>query len=232
MIRSLQIKLVVKIVLPLIDAIRARIETLEASGIAESDRHDLQALLDLFPPDFPNTGVINVGWSDAPAVLRASSLLRLHLRATDLAEISDEAMEKGSLPKWDAHERDRTSGCFMFLATIQQLLLDNISPRPSLLTQIGKLFHRSRGSAQRRRPSNDEVWQVVVRNDPVNLMAYVTHVFEHTLGLPRIAAQRHMREVHELKRTVVWAGPRAKAEAYVNTLRTWHLETELEPSDL
>ena len=39
-------------------------------------------------------------------------------------------------------------------------------------------------------------WNVVVHDDPVNLMVYVTHVFMKVFGYPKPKAERHMLEVH------------------------------------
>ncbi len=43
----------------------------------------------------------------------------------------------------------------------------------------------------------DLPWQVVVHNDPVNLMSYVTMVFQRVFGYPREKAERHMLEVQK-----------------------------------
>ncbi|MSU53240.1 MAG: Clp protease ClpS, partial [Opitutaceae bacterium] len=59
------------------------------------------------------------------------------------------------------------------------------------------------------------VWRVVVLNDPVNLMSYVMMVFKKIFGFNETVARRHMLEVHEQGRSVVWSGLREKAEAYV-----------------
>ncbi len=37
---------------------------------------------------------------------------------------------------------------------------------------------------------------VICWNDPVNLMDYVTHVFQTVFGWERRKAEKHMREVH------------------------------------
>lgn len=74
----------------------------------------------------------------------------------------------------------------------------------------------------------DLPWQVVVMNDPVNLMNYVILVFEKVFGYEREKATRHMREVHELGRSVLWTGSLEKAEAYVYTLQGWQLTAVLE----
>lgn len=75
------------------------------------------------------------------------------------------------------------------------------------------------------------VWNVVVLNDPVNLMSYVTMVFKRVLGMEQKVAEKHMMEVHELGRSVVWTGDREKAEAYQYQLQEWHLTAILEKNE-
>lgn len=75
-------------------------------------------------------------------------------------------------------------------------------------------------------------WLVVVLNDPVNLMSYVVLVFKKVFGFDETTARKHMLEVHEQGRSVVWSGVREKAEAYAFTLQQWHLTTVLEPEDV
>lgn len=75
------------------------------------------------------------------------------------------------------------------------------------------------------------VWRVVVLNDPVNLMSYVVLVFKKVLGFDESTARKHMLEVHEQGRSVVWSGLREKAEAYAFTLQQWHLTTVLESDE-
>ena len=74
-------------------------------------------------------------------------------------------------------------------------------------------------------------WRVVVLNDPVNLMSYVVVVFKKIFGFSETVARRHMLEVHEQGRSVVWSGLREKAEAYVFTLQQWHLTAVVEPDE-
>ncbi|WP_438483451.1 ATP-dependent Clp protease adaptor ClpS [Oleiharenicola lentus] len=73
-----------------------------------------------------------------------------------------------------------------------------------------------------------DMWRVVVLNDPVNLMSYVVMVFKRVFGFPEMRARRHMLEVHENGRSVVWSGVREQAEAYVFTLQQWHLTAVIE----
>ena len=75
------------------------------------------------------------------------------------------------------------------------------------------------------------LWRVVVLNDPVNLMSYVVLVFKKIFGFDESTARRHMLEVHELGRSVVWSGVREKAEAYAFTLQQWHLTAVLEADE-
>ena len=77
----------------------------------------------------------------------------------------------------------------------------------------------------------DGVWRVVVLNDPVNLMSYVVLVFKKVFGFDDATARKHMLEVHEQGRSVVWSGLREKAEAYAFTLQQWHLTATLEPDE-
>lgn len=72
------------------------------------------------------------------------------------------------------------------------------------------------------------VWKVVVMNDPVNLMSYVTMVFKKVFGFSHEKARQHMLEVHNNGRSVVWTGDREKAEMYIHTLQQWHLTAILE----
>jgi ATP-dependent Clp protease adaptor protein ClpS len=74
----------------------------------------------------------------------------------------------------------------------------------------------------------DVPWQVVVHNDPVNLMTYVTMVFQRVFGYPREKAERHMLEVHHRGRSILWSGVRERAELYVQQLHGYLLLATLE----
>ena len=58
----------------------------------------------------------------------------------------------------------------------------------------------------------DRPWLVIVWNDPINLMSYVTYVFQKLFGYTREKANRLMLQVHHEGRAVVASGPREKAE--------------------
>ena len=74
----------------------------------------------------------------------------------------------------------------------------------------------------------DLPWQVVVHNDPVNLMTYVTMVFQKVFGFTREKAEKHMLEVHQQGRSIVWSGVRERAELYVQQLHGYLLLATLE----
>ena len=74
----------------------------------------------------------------------------------------------------------------------------------------------------------DRPWLVIVWNDPVNLMSYVTFVFQKLFGYSREKATRLMLEVHHLGRSVVSSGPREKAELDVFRLHEHGLWATME----
>ena len=74
-------------------------------------------------------------------------------------------------------------------------------------------------------------WNVVVHDDPITLMIYVTHVFMRIFGYPRPRAERLMLEVHHQGRSVVWTGGREQAEVYATKLLAAQLLTTLEQVD-
>src|SRR5680860_663537 len=58
----------------------------------------------------------------------------------------------------------------------------------------------------------DRPWVTIVWNDPVNLMSYVTYVFQTYFGYARKKAERLMMEVHQDGRSVVSTGSREQME--------------------
>ena len=60
--------------------------------------------------------------------------------------------------------------------------------------------------------ATDVPWIVLVWNDPINLMSYVTFVFQKLFGYSREKATALMLDVHEKGRAVVASGSREKCE--------------------
>jgi ATP-dependent Clp protease adaptor protein ClpS len=74
-------------------------------------------------------------------------------------------------------------------------------------------------------------WNVIVHNDPINLMSYVTMVFMRVFGYQRAKAELHMLEVHNRGRSLVWSGGREQAEHYVHQLQSYQLLATMEKSE-
>ena len=66
--------------------------------------------------------------------------------------------------------------------------------------------------AGREEEERNRPWIVVVWNDPVNLMSYVTFVFQKLFGYSREKATKLMLQVHNEGKAVVSSGTREKAE--------------------
>ncbi|SFG25508.1 ATP-dependent Clp protease adaptor protein ClpS [Corynebacterium spheniscorum] len=63
-------------------------------------------------------------------------------------------------------------------------------------------------------------WVCIVWDDPVNLMSYVTYVFQTVLGYSRKRATELMMQVHTEGKAVVSSGERDKVEGDVKKLHT------------
>lgn len=78
-------------------------------------------------------------------------------------------------------------------------------------------------------PGTDEVtaedrpWVVIVWNDPINLMSYVTLVLQKLFGYSKEKAETLMWDVHTKGRAVVSSGPRERAELDVFRLHEYGL---------
>ena len=74
----------------------------------------------------------------------------------------------------------------------------------------------------------DSPWDVIVWDDPVNLMSYVVFVFQRVFGYPEAVARKLMLEVHEKGRSMVASEPRERAETYVQQLHGYGLQATME----
>lgn len=66
-------------------------------------------------------------------------------------------------------------------------------------------------------------WNVVVWDDPVNLMSYVVYVFRSYFGYSDTKARTLMLEVHHRGRSVVASGTLEEAETHVSALHGYGL---------
>ena len=71
-------------------------------------------------------------------------------------------------------------------------------------------------------------WIVIVWNDPVNLMSYVTFVFQKLFGYSREKATELMLDVHQKGKAVVASGNREEVEMHVFRLHEHSLWATME----
>ncbi|MCF6467169.1 ATP-dependent Clp protease adapter ClpS [Nonomuraea sp. MG754425] len=86
------------------------------------------------------------------------------------------------------------------------------------------------------RPSSDVrpdlPWVTIVWNDPVNLMSYVTYVFQSVFGYPREKAEKLMLDVHHKGKAVVSSGTREEMERDVQILHSYGLWATVQPDSV
>jgi ATP-dependent Clp protease adaptor protein ClpS len=70
---------------------------------------------------------------------------------------------------------------------------------------------------------HDRPWVVIVWNDPINLMSYVTLVFQKLFGYSLAKATKLMLQVHNEGKAIVSSGNREKAELDVARLHAYGL---------
>src|SRR6266511_3104074 len=69
---------------------------------------------------------------------------------------------------------------------------------------------------------------VICWDDPVNLMVYVTHVFQVVFGWPKQKAEFHMLQVHNQGKSVLVRESLERAEHYVHQLHKYSLHATME----
>ncbi len=78
------------------------------------------------------------------------------------------------------------------------------------------------------RAGREPGYVVICWNDPVNLMDYVTHVFQVVFGWQRQKAEHHMLQVHNQGKSVLARESMEKAEFYVHQLQKYSLHATME----
>lgn len=71
-------------------------------------------------------------------------------------------------------------------------------------------------------------WTLLVWDDPVNLMTYVTWVFTSYFGFAREKAERLMLQVHTEGRAAVLSGTREEMERHVEAMHGYGLQATLQ----
>jgi ATP-dependent Clp protease adaptor protein ClpS len=82
----------------------------------------------------------------------------------------------------------------------------------------GTREERDVATLQREDSATDSPWVTLVWDDPVNLMTYVTYVFQKLFGYSEPHATKLMMQVHEEGKAVVSAGSRESMEVDVSKL--------------
>lgn len=77
-------------------------------------------------------------------------------------------------------------------------------------------------------PEPDVPWATIVHNDPVNLMSYVTYVFQAYFGYSKDKAKKLMMDVHQKGRAVVSTGTREEMERDVQAMHGYGLWATLQ----
>jgi len=77
----------------------------------------------------------------------------------------------------------------------------------------------------------DTPWVTIVWNDPVNLMSYVTFVFQQYFGYSKQKAEKLMLEVHEDGKSAVSTGSREEMERDVQAMHEHGLWATLQKQD-
>jgi len=79
-------------------------------------------------------------------------------------------------------------------------------------------------------PAEELAWVTIVWDDPVNLMTYVTYVFQTYFGYSQPKAHRLMMQVHTTGKAVVSAGRREQMETDADAMHSYGLWATIEKS--
>jgi hypothetical protein len=94
--------------------------------VAGRDR-DVDVLLSVFDGDFSSEGKVCFDSENAAPFIRACSAVRLCLRERRLAAVTDEALESGDMDGAKLDVRTQKAFlCYLFLATLQELVIQRI----------------------------------------------------------------------------------------------------------
>lgn len=74
-----------------------------------------------------------------------------------------------------------------------------------------------------QQPQLEPSWQTVVWDDPVNLMSYVSYVFQTHFGFDADHAEQLMLQVHHRGKAAVAEGSREAMEMHVEAMHSYGL---------
>jgi len=147
--KRIEVKLSLGVVAPLLDVIKAVGDSLHddlaapvqfdqidddlrqgwRDELVASQNGDVANLLALFDSEFFASGVVNFDEDNADAILRACAAVRLNLRQNFLDSVSDDDLEGSEILLEELPEEQRRAFmCYLFLATIQELVIEHLEP--------------------------------------------------------------------------------------------------------
>jgi ATP-dependent Clp protease adaptor protein ClpS len=106
-----------------------------------------------------------------------------------------------------------------------------VSMLPSCTTVLDADIETSRRTESSGLTAKDVPWVVIVWNDPVNLMSYVSYVFQSYFGYSEAKARKLMLEVHQLGKSVVATGSREQAERDTVAMHSFGLWATYQKAD-
>jgi hypothetical protein len=150
--KSIDVRLNLPLVAPLVDVMRKageglrgnlaaplRIDDLDpdfrevwTSELVDEQTQEVSQFLALFDKGFYSDGLVHIQSDFAEGVVRACSALRLELRRSVLSKVTDQQLESGGIQVESFEEPLKTSYlCYVFLATIQELMIECIEGKKS-----------------------------------------------------------------------------------------------------
>jgi len=106
-----------------------------------------------------------------------------------------------------------------------------VSMLPSCTTVLDADIETSRRTESSELTAKDVPWVVIVWNDPVNLMSYVSYVFQSYFGYSEAKANKLMLEVHQEGKSVVASGSREQAERDTVAMHSFGLWATYQKAD-
>ena len=97
-----------------------------------------------------------------------------------------------------------------------------------VFTNIETLPELDERTEEKVKDAFEKSWNVIVWNDPVNLMSYVVFVFMRVLAFTKEKATKHMLEVHHQGKSIVATETREKAELYHQQIQAHGLNVTIE----
>lgn len=128
------------------------------------------------------------------------------------------------MEQWEGNRGNEAGGCAGKVAP----LLERVAPawRSGMSTEILPAIDEK--TEQKVKDAFAKNWNVIVWNDPVNLMSYVVFVFMRVLAFTKEKATKHMMEVHQQGKSVVATETRERAELHHQQIQSQGLKVTIE----